>query len=100
MSLNKQLFLMFTFLQNSILSLSFFYLHTKKNDYNSKIDYNSSISNIEPISSLVPQGSILGPLLFIIYINDFSKCIKYSNNLSFADNTMIILSAKNNSLLF
>ena len=55
---------------------------------------------IEPISSSVPQGSILGPLLFIIYINDFSKCLKYSNNLSFADDTTIILSAKNNNLLF
>ena len=65
-----------------------------------QVDYNSSISNIEPISSSIPQGSILGPLLFIIYINDSSKCLKYSNNLSFADDTMIILSAKNNNLLF
>ena len=65
-----------------------------------QVDYNSSILNIEPISSLVPQGSLLGPLLFIIYINDFSKCLKYSKNLSFADDTTIILSAKNNNLLF
>ena len=65
-----------------------------------QVDYNSSISNIESIFSSVPQGSILGPLLFIIYINDFSKCLKYSNNLSFADDTTIILSAKNNNLLF
>ena len=65
-----------------------------------QVDYNSSISNIEPISSSVLQGSILSPLLFIIYINDSSKCLKYSNNLSFADDTTIILSAKNNNLLF
>ena len=65
-----------------------------------QVNYNSSISNIELISFSVPQGSILGPLLFTIYINDFSKCLKYSNNLSFADDTTIILSAKNNKSLF
>ena len=65
-----------------------------------QVDYNSSISNIKLLSSSVPQGSILGPLLFIIYINDFSKCLKYSKNLSFADDRTIILSAKNNNLLF
>ena len=65
-----------------------------------QVDYNSSISNIEPISSSVPQGLILGPLFFIMYINDFSKCLNYSNNLSFDDDTTISLSAKNNSLLY
>ena len=65
-----------------------------------QVDYNSNISNIEPISSSVPQGSILGPLLFMIYINDFSKCLKYSNKLSFANDTTIIFSAKSNNLLF
>ena len=49
---------------------------------------------VEPISSWVPQEPILGPLLFIIYVNDFSKCLKYRNNLSFADDTNIILIAK------
>ena len=56
------------------------------------------IIQIFQISSSVPQGSILDPPLFIIYINDFSKCLKYSNNLSFANDTTIILGAKNNLL--
>ena len=49
---------------------------------------NGSHSNHSGIESGVPQGSVLGPLLFLIYINDLESNIK-SNIKFFADDTML-----------
>ena len=49
---------------------------------------NGEVSNWKSILSGVPQGSVLRPLLFLIYINDLDDNIT-SNVLKFADDTSV-----------
>ena len=52
------------------------------------------------VTSGVPQGSNLGPLLFLIYVNNFKNCLNDSDSLMFADDTSIFLQNKDIKELF
>ena len=56
--------------------------------------YNNCKSDMESIKCGVPQGSILGPLLFILYVNDITNTSSILDFILFADDTTILYSNK------
>lgn len=57
---------------------------------------NDTNSSLTPVISGVPQGTVHGPLLFLIYINDLPKCISSSVHL-FADDCVIFREINNDT---
>ena len=52
-----------------------------------KVD--QTMSNTRTVKCGIPQGSNLGPLLFLLYINDLPNCLTSSSTIMFADDTNI-----------
>ena len=61
--------------------------------------FNDVYSDLRDVCHGVPQGSILGPLLFILYINDMRNCSNIFEFILFADDTNLFASGNDISLL-
>ena len=55
------------------------------------VTYNGVSSQLKNINCGVPQGSVLGPLLFLLYINDLSNVCKCTMPLVFADDINLFI---------
>jgi hypothetical protein len=53
-----------------------------------RVVVDGDMSEVAPVTSGVPQGSVLGPILFLVYINDMPECISSTSRL-FADDTIV-----------
>ena len=66
-------------------------VHSYLTDRQQRVKINGSFSTLKCSSLGVPQGSVLGPLLFNIYINDFFYLVKDTEVCNYADDTTIFV---------
>ena len=64
------------------------------------VSYLGTNSDNEIMSFGVPQGSVLGPLLFILYSNDIPRPLSYYKSILFAHDTTIYLTGEDLNVLY
>ena len=77
-------------IRGNVLNWFSSYLRNRKQT----VIYNNHESDYKEIKCGVPQGSILGQLLFLIYINDLTNVSKMLNSILFADDTSLFHTGK------
>ena len=61
------------------------------------VDFDNCLTTPQSVLTGVPQGSILGPLLFILLLNDIEDGLPKCNIMLYADDAVLFTSSKNSS---
>ena len=78
----------------AVSQISFQWLKSYFDNRQQRTVYNSISSDSAHVSVGVPQGSVLGPLMFFIYINDIQDCLQFTNATLYADDTALYCSSE------
>ena len=62
---------------------------------NQQCSVNGHLSNSRSLICGIPQGTILGPLLFLVYINDLPNCLAHAEPRMYADDTHLTFASNN-----
>ena len=81
-----------------LAKLNYYGIHGVSNDWfksylsncNQHVSINRYESGLAALNCGIPQGSVLGPLLFLLYINDLNQAIKFCKVHHFADDTNLL----------
>lgn len=65
-----------------------------------QVQYKNTLSGKFAVKYGTPQGSVLGPLIYSLLVNDMPKCMKFSNCVMFADDTTVYASGSNIKFLY
>ena len=76
--------------RNGIRGVSNDWFKSYLSNHNQYVSINGYESGLAAINCVVPQGSVPGPLLFLLYINDLNQAIKFCKVHHFADDTNLL----------
>ena len=72
------------------VSNDWFKSNSNLSNHNQYVSINGYESGLAAINCGVPQGAVLGPILFLLYINDLNQAIKFCKVHHFADDTNLL----------